>query len=229
MPVAVARGRSECDAMKKNVSSSHAPHVEEHSHAPAQVLSAECPICHKELAIIQVPETIPLFGQIVIQTLRCAHCGFKFSDVMSTEFHDAQGFEARIVSENDLNTKLVRNSSGTVEIPELGFTLEPGPMAEGFYTNMEGLLERVDGILKFLSSHADTDEQRTRAKELLALSKECRAGKMPFTVRVLDPFGSSALIGANAKRFPISKMDAEKLKHGVFVIDQAKTKKHAKK
>ncbi|QQR92418.1 MAG: ZPR1 zinc finger domain-containing protein [Candidatus Iainarchaeum archaeon] len=174
---------------------------EEKSHAPPQVLSAECPICHKELAIIQIPETIPLFGQIVIQTLRCSHCGFKFSDVMSTEFHDALGFEARIAGEADLHTKLVRNSSGTVEVPELGFTLEPGPMAEGFYTNMEGLLERVDGILNFLSSHADTHEQRERAKELLALSKKCRAGKMPFTVRVLDPFGGSALIGANVKGF----------------------------
>lgn len=198
------------------------------SHAPPQVLSAECPICHKELAIIQIPETIPLFGQIVIQTLRCGHCGFKFSDVMSTEFREPMGYEAKIVDDNDMHTKLVRNSSGTVEVPELGFTLEPGPLAEGFYTNMEGLLERVDGILKFLTQNADTHEQRERAKELLALSKKCREGKMPFTVRVLDPFGGSALIGPNAKRFSISKKDAEQLKHGIFVIDEGKHHKKKK-
>jgi zinc finger protein len=206
---------------------SHSPPLA--SHAPPQILSAECPLCHRALAIIQVPETIPLFGQIIIQTLRCGHCGFKFSDVMSTEYHSPLGYEARIADERDLHTKIVRNSSGTVEIPELGFTLEPGPLAEGFYTNMEGLLERVDGVLKLLTTSAETPAQRARAKEILLLSMRCRAGKMPFTVRVLDPFGGSALIGANAKRFAISKSDAEKLKRGTFLIGEKEKKPKKKK
>ncbi len=197
----------------------------ETSHIPSQILSSQCPICHKEIAIIQFPETIPLFGQIIIQTIKCSHCGFKFSDVMSTEFNEPMGFEVRIESETELNTKLVRNSSGTVEIPELKFLLEPGPLAEGFYTNMEGLLERVDGILKFLISNADTSEQRSTAKELLVSSKKCRDGKMPFTVIVKDPFGGSALIGPKAKKFKLSKKDISTLKHGLFLIDEKKHKR----
>ncbi len=210
---------------KNNPASAPAPA----SHAPLQVLSAECPMCHQALAIIQVPETIPLFGQIVIQTMRCSHCSYKFSDVMSVEFRGPIGFEARIEEEKDLHTKLVRNSSGTVEIPELGFLLEPGPMAEGFYTNMEGLLERVDGILKYLSSNADSEKQKSLAKELLQKSLKFRAGKLPFTVIVKDPFGGSALIGQKVTKFNISEKEAHALKHGVMVMDKpAASKKKSK-
>lgn len=180
-------------------------------------VTVSCPQCSKHASIIQVPHTIPLFGQIIMQTIVCVHCGFKWSDVMSTEVNEPIGYEARVESEKDLEIKLVRNSSGTVEIPELGVLLEPASLSEGFFTNMEGLLERVENVLALLI-RSGTPAQVKGAKEVLVLLKKCKSGKRPFTVRVLDPFGGSALIGEKVKRFKLSKEQVGRLKKGVSFV-----------
>ena len=156
-------------------------------------VDVSCPQCQKSASIIQIPQTIPLFGEIILQTIVCTHCGFKWSDVMSVEMNEPAGYEAKIESAKDLEIKLVRNSSGTVEIPELGVVLEPASLSEGFFTNMEGLLERVENVLAMII-RSGTPEQKKETKKILALLEKCKAGKHPFTVRVLDPFGGSALI-----------------------------------
>ena len=183
---------------------------------PLNQAGMSCPSCNKSVQLFQIPQNLPLFGEVLLQTLTCAHCGFKWSDVMSIEFREPAGYEVHVKKESDLDVKLVRNSSGTIEIPELGVLLEPGPLAEGFITNLEGLLDRVEGILKiFLKS--DDHDQRVAAKERIALLEKCRAGKSPFMVRVLDPHGGSALIGKHVKRFSLSKKEIDSLKRGIHV------------
>ena len=191
----------------------HSP--EKTTDAPADQVGMKCPSCGRGVHLYQIPQNLPLFGDVLLQTLSCSHCGFKWSDVMSVEVREPAGYEVHVKKESDLDTKLVRNSSGTVEIPELGVLLEPGPLAEGFLTNLEGLLDRVEGILKiFLRS--DDLEQRKAAKERMVELHSAREGKMPFTVRVLDPYGGSALIGAHVKRFALSKKEIDSLKRGVM-------------
>lgn len=183
---------------------------------PYSVSPMECPRCQKAASMVQVTENIPLFGEIMIQTLACSHCGFKWSDVMSLEFREPCGYEAKIKNEKDMHIKIIRNSSGTIEIPELGVLLEPGPFAEGFFTNVEGFLERVEEILQvFVNS--DDQAQKNAAKERLVELKKCKAGKMPFTLIVKDPFGGSALIGHGAKRFALKEEESKNLKKGINV------------
>ncbi len=191
------------------------------SHAPLSVLQLSCPQCGKEARVIQIPESIPLFGQILLQTIVCRSCGFKYSDVMSLEFNEPKGFVATIENEDDLRTKIVRNSSGTIEIPELGVLLEPGPTAEGFYTNMEGLLVRVEGVVQMLA-RSQTGKEKTNAQKLLEKIEKCKKGKFVFTVRVLDPFGASALIGRNVTSFSLSKEEVKSLKKGTIVLQSPK-------
>lgn len=189
---------------------------EKKNDAPANQVGMKCPSCNKDVHLYQIPQNLPLFGDVLLQTLSCSHCGFKWSDVMSVEFREPAGYEVHITKPSDLDVKLVRNSSGTIEIPELGVLLEPGPLAEGFLTNMEGLLDRVEGVLKiFLRS--DDPEQKKAAEERMVELHRAREGKMPFTVRVLDPFGGSALIGPHVKRFELSKAEVDRLKRGVNV------------
>jgi zinc finger protein len=177
-------------------------------------VQTSCPQCDKSASIVQVPETVPLFGQILLQTIVCTHCGFKWSDVMSVEVREPCGYEAKISTEKDLSIKLIRNSSGTVEIPELGVLLEPGALSEGFFTNMEGLLERVESVLVMLI-RSNSGETRKNAEGVMEKLLLCKAGKLSFTVRVLDPFGGSALIGEHVKKFSLSKEQLEKLKKGL--------------
>lgn len=175
-----------------------------------------CLQCEKSAMLIQIVEKIPLFGDIMLQTLVCEHCGFKWSDVMSLSFGKPMGYEVKIHDEKDFRIKLVRNSSGTVEIPELGLLLEPGPYAEGFFTNIEGLLERVSDVLSVLEK--GHSEQVVAAKERRALLKKCQDGKLPFVVRVLDPTGGSALIGSHVKRWELSAEEVKNLKHGITLV-----------
>jgi zinc finger protein len=182
----------------------------------SSVLSTKCPQCSKEAKIIQLAKEIPFFGKIMLQTMVCEHCGFKFSDAMSLEFNNPKGFEVKIETVKDLETKLVRNSSGTIEIPELGMTMEPGPFAEGFYTNIEGLLERFEEVLApFLES--EEENQQKMAEKIIELLKKCKDAELSFTVRLLDPFGGSALIGKKVKQFELSKKEAERLKKGIQI------------
>ncbi|MFH0970834.1 MAG: ZPR1 zinc finger domain-containing protein [Candidatus Diapherotrites archaeon] len=184
---------------------------------PHSIVHVPCPQCKKEAVIIQLVENVPYFGRILLQSLSCSHCGMKWSDVMSLEFNSPTGFDVRIHKEKDLETKIVRNSSGTVEIPELGVVLEPGSFAEGFFTNIEGLLERVSDVLSVLMK-SDNPKQAKAAKERIRDLTKCKEGKMSFTVRVLDPYGGSALIGKNVRRFSLSKKEAALLKKGVAVL-----------
>ncbi len=177
-------------------------------------ISTRCLQCGKSANLIQKMQNIALFGPILMQTLTCAHCGFKWSDAMSLEFKRPMGFEAKIDGEKELRTKIVRNSSGTVEIPELGVLIEPGPFAEGFFTNMEGLLERVESVLELLAKSEDK-KQANGAKATLKKLQKCKDGKMEFTVRVLDPLGGSALIGEKVKHWKLSQIEAGKLEKGI--------------
>jgi zinc finger protein len=183
---------------------------------PYSISPMECPHCHKQASLVQVTETIPLFGQMMMQTLSCSHCGFKWSDAMSLEFREPCAYEAHIRSEKDMHIKIVRNSSGTIEIPELGVLLEPGPFAEGFFTNIEGFLERVEGVLNLLLQ-GDDEKQKGAAKDRLVDLEKCRSGKKPFTLILKDPFGGSALIGHGVKRFTLKEEEMRDLKKGVNV------------
>ena len=135
---------------------------------------------------------------------------------MSVESGKPMGYEAKVSGENDLSIKIVRNSSGTVEIPELGLKLEPGPFSEGFFTNMEGLLERFEGPLHMML-RSGTPEQVKKVKKIMEQVHACKEGKKPFTVRVLDPFGGSLLIGEKVKRFDLDEKKIKSLKKGLHL------------
>lgn len=181
---------------------------------PYSISTIECHQCHKSASLVQVTETIPLFGKLLMQTLACSHCGFKWSDAMSLEFREPCAYEAHIRSEKDMHIKIVRNSSGTIEIPELGVLLEPGPFAEGFFTNIEGFLERVEEVLQVFLRGNNEQEKDAAQKRLVEL-KLCRENKKPFTIIVRDPFGGSALIGHGVKRHTLKEEEAKSLKKGV--------------
>ncbi|MBI4043384.1 MAG: ZPR1 zinc finger domain-containing protein [Candidatus Diapherotrites archaeon] len=180
-----------------------------------------CPSCSNKGVLVQVAQNIPLFGHLVIQTFSCKHCGFKLNDVMEAEFHAPTRLEVRVNGKEDLNVKIVRNSSATIEIPELGAKVEPGPASMGFYTNAEGLLERVGDALNVLLNSAKGKELDTAVKVLEDLS-QCRQGKKPFTVVLWDPYGNSKLLGSRVVERPLSEEETRNLKKSVQLFESEK-------
>ena len=181
-------------------------------------ISAPCPVCGKrELVYRAVELKIPHFGRCLETTIFCRGCGFKHSDIMMLEVHEPMRYEIKIEEEKDLNAKIVRSTSGTITIPEIGAKLEPGPYSEAFITNIEGVLNRfVDILLQLLHTHTD------KRKNILSLMRKIgyiRHGKMKATLILDDPFGNSAIIAEKVKKRKLRDEEIKKLKTGEIDIE----------
>jgi len=107
---------------------------------------------------------------------------------------------------------VVRSSSATIQIPELGVLITPGPVAEGFISNVEGVLERVEHASRMLLRDP---EKREQAGKFLQRIKEARDGSAKFTLIIKDPLGNSGIISKDerkVKRRKLTSREIEKLR-----------------
>jgi len=191
---------------------------------PEMDIDIPCPTCgHRPMVQRYAKLTIPYFDEAFETSLRCRECLYTNADVMITSVKEPVRVEFMVNSEKDLSARVIRSTSGTVRIPEMGFLLEPGTMPESFVSNVEGVLTRFRGILEQAirfneqnfkvdlsqtGNHPDTEkrkrtliqehsEQARRGAQLLADLHESMDGKRPFTLVIDDPFGNSMIITGN--------------------------------
>ncbi|NJE61594.1 ZPR1 zinc finger domain-containing protein [Thermococcus sp. 21S7] len=188
-----------------------------------EIRLGDCPICGGKgtLKVLQYVHDIPYFGKVMESTIICEKCGYRNADVMMLEDRPPKLYSVRVEEEKDLFTRVVRSKSGTIELDEIGVRIEPGPAAEGFVTNVEGILERVRETL-VMAKHfrqGEGDEEAVRkADEILQYIEEVKEGKKPLTVRVMDPLGNSALIGEKVKSRLLTQEEIESLSLGPYVL-----------
>ena len=137
-----------------------------------------------------VSHAIPIFGEIMIFTATCPSCGYRATDVMVLGEKPATRCEWAVASAEDIKAVVIRSSFGTIEIPELGVTVEPR-RGEAFITTVEGVLSRVERVAKLLSRDG---ESKKRAEEVLKQIEEIKRGKEHMTLIIADPTGNSAVI-----------------------------------
>ncbi|MBC7114393.1 MAG: ZPR1 zinc finger domain-containing protein [Archaeoglobi archaeon] len=174
-----------------------------------------CPFCGAEATYIWDIEDIPYFGEVMLTSIQCSSCGFRHSDCMILSSREPQRYELRVSSSDDLNARVIRSSSGTVRIPELGVDIEPGPLAESFVSNVEGILERVENVLRGILNVS----KNRRAEELIEEIRMIREGKREITVIVEDPFGNSAIISEKAISRPLTREEISRLKTGYLIFE----------
>ncbi|AIU69704.1 hypothetical protein TEU_04790 [Thermococcus eurythermalis] len=189
-----------------------------------QVISlGDCPICGGKgtLKAIQHIHEIPYFGKVMESTIICEKCGYRNADVMILEDRPPKLYTVKVEGEKDLFTRVVRSKSGTIELEEMGVKIEPGPAAEGFITNVEGVLERVRETLlmarEFRRQEGD-EEAVKKADEILSYIEDVKKGRKPLTVRIADPLGNSALIGEKVKSRLLTEEEIKKLSLGPYQI-----------
>ncbi len=186
----------------------------------AAVTRSTCPLCRKELVTNWVPQTIPFFGEVMHITSLC-ECGFKNSDTLILTQHEPVHYELKIRNTDDLNARVVRGTSGTIRIPELGIDIEPGPASESFVSNIEGILDRVDDILEAVELWGEK-EKTERAQHLRSIIEKIKAGDYKITVMIEDPLGNSAIIAENAIRRTLTADEAACLKTGIVMFEKEK-------
>ena len=55
--------------------------------------------------------------------------------------------------------RVVRSASARVEIPEIGVEIDPGPACEGFVSNVEGVIDRIDDVVSGVLTWAEGEER----------------------------------------------------------------------
>ncbi len=164
--------------------------------------TVKCPICnYNEMKIVDYLYEMPYLGKVLLSAGKCPRCGFKFNDVRVFEASNPKKIIFKVDKPEDLNALIVRASSASIKIPELGLELTPGPTAQGFITTIEGLLYMFKEITEFLCSQPDADKRacEKRLKEIT----EAIDGKRTFTLIVLDPKGVSKIVHEKVVEEPL--------------------------
>ena len=180
----------------------------------------KCPACSvegKAKSIMKELE-IPHFGKVLETTIQCPKCGFRHSDVIALEQNDPAKYIIEI-NKNNLSVRVVRSQSATIEIPEIGVKVEPGPKSEGFVTNVEGVLIRFEDAVKKALNLFEDEQSQENAKNTLKQIEELKKGNATATLIILDPFGQSNIVSENVEILEIPEEELRKLKTGFSHIE----------
>jgi zinc finger protein len=179
-----------------------------------------CPVCGRELRLIVNTYEVPFFEKILLTSISC-ECGFKHADSIVLGEKEPVRYTIR-ANRGNLFTKVVRSTSGTIRIPELGVTIEPGPASQAFITNLEGVLRRVADIVRVAMKWNEEDEEKVKRCEwILERIDNVIDGDEELTIILEDPFGNSLILSDESFKERLSELEAKELKTGLTVIELA--------
>ena len=154
----------------------------------------ECPICKSTINTNFKTIDIPNFGETIIFTLICQNCGYRKTDLFNVYEKKPKRYIFKFNSKTDLNIRVIKSGSCTIKIPEFGTIIEPGIESEGYITNIEGILHRINDVLTSLEKNSQEEENLAKITELKDKMKETLEGKINFTLILEDPYANSAII-----------------------------------
>ena len=157
------------------------------------VVPGPCPCCNTEIEYIYQTENIPYFSDILIISALCDSCGYKYVDTQLLRDNEPVRFELMVDSPEDLAIRVVRSMSASLEVPELGVRIDPGPACQGFVSNVEGVLDRIVQIVQGALIWGEEEEQKN-ARALLKKIERVKDGSLPITLILEDRCGNSAII-----------------------------------
>ena len=175
---------------------------------------SECPVCDKKTLKEEHAEIeVPYAGKVWEVTLRCEKCGYKHVTLDYVERKEPVRYTYRVEHPDELSTKIYRSKYGIVEIAELGLKVEPGIVAEGYLTNVEGILERFKEILqqyiRFHKNEKEAQDEVYRAFMLINKLEDVKTGTLSVTITLTDPAGISSIVSEKATREVLSPGEAK--------------------
>ncbi len=158
---------------------------------------SKCPVCEKgNFKLTSAEVDIPYYGQAYIITLICEVCAFRITDVVLSKVNPPTAYYAKIDSVEDLKIKVVKSSTAIIRIPEMGVKMEPGAVSQGFITNIEGILQRVEDVTVMVKGWLTDERKLEKCNQLLEKINKAVNGEFEFTFIIEDPLGNSLLVGA---------------------------------
>jgi len=166
--------------------------------APMIIRGETCPFCHKKTLVLSESEMdIPFFGHTYLFSMNCSSCGYHKADVEAEEKKPPARYTLEISSEKDMRIRVVKSSNATVKIPRIG-TIEPGEAANGYVTNVEGILQRFKKMIEVLRDEAEDKAEQRKAKNMIKKLTRVMWGQDKLRLIIEDPSGNSAIISEKA-------------------------------
>jgi zinc finger protein len=169
-----------------------------------------CPACDQPaMTMTQVKRDIPFFGKAHIYAMKCEECGYEDADVEAEEEKDPVRVTYTITSRDDLDTRVVRSSTGRIILDGIG-SIEPKKKSMGFVTNLEGVLDRVEERVRLFVNDDHDEETREKAEDQLESIEAVRTGEDDLTITIEDHRGHSMIVDDEAETEPLH--DEEQIK-----------------
>ncbi len=167
---------------------------------PQTMKGQPCPMCLKKtLTLIEEGMEIPYFGKVYLFSMSCRSCKFHKADIEAEEQHEPTKFTIDVDSEKDMKIRIVKSSEATVKIPHI-MTIEPGTNAEGYISNIEGLLNRVKKQIEVIRDSEEDPALKKKAKNMLKKITKAMWGQDKLKIIIEDPSGNSAIVSDKAKK-----------------------------
>jgi zinc finger protein len=182
---------------------------------------SSCPVCFSQMDFIWETQDIPCFGEAMIISGTCT-CGFRHSDTILLSQKEPARYTLQVTDIEDLNARVIRSSSGTIRVPEIGVDIEPGPASESYISNVEGVLARITDMVAFATRsarEAGDAEKTCRGEEILENIAMALEGRFELTFMIEDPLGNSIIASDKAVRSDLTDEEIAGLKTGMILLD----------
>ena len=187
------------------------------------IYAQRCPSCDAESVLTTQKEyEVEHFGAVLITVATCRKCGYRHTDLIALTEREPVALTARINSLADLNMRVIKSGTATVMIPEFGAKITPGPYSEGYITNVEGVLDKIEDALTFMTSTAKGARLK-KGERMLKQMRKARDSKPHFTLMIKDPLGNSAIVSpqtGKVKKRKLTKRELLATKYGQYVLPQ---------
>jgi len=178
------------------------------------VYSFKCPSCSEgKIDIIRSIYDLPDGDKMLILKFECDKCNFHKNDIIPLTTNMEPGIMIlQVTNEKDLKSKIYRSPTGKLEIPELDLIVEPGPKADFYYTNIEGILFRFENAVSIYRKNLEkNDSDISEIEELLENLKKAMEGRFKFTIKIIDPQGGSYIIPQDNSKYSFKKIEETEL------------------
>ncbi len=150
-------------------------------------------------------------------TILCDSCGWKHTDFIPAEGSKPGGWRLEVNSSEHMSTRIVRSSSCTVRLLELGLEASPGSSSSGYISNIEGVFNRFEEVIRMLQRQAENDGAAERCETLLREIESIRAGHGSVELVLLDPMGHSQILHGDADPRELTEDELSELQTGPSV------------
>ncbi len=176
--------------------------------------SFKCPICSEgKIEISKVTYDVPDGDKILIIKFECNLCNYSNNDIIPLTTNFTPGImKLKVTSEDDLKSKIYRSPVGALEIPELELVVNPGPRADFYYTNVEGILFRFENAVSIYRKNLEKDDaQIEEIEKILQDLHKALKGEFKFTLIITDTGGGSYIIPNDKSKYSFEKYELKEL------------------